>query len=62
MIFVPNFDTTVLTALDKTRAVYRCGTGPAVIAMAEVPGITPPVAAFAEHVALDRTLAFLREQ
>jgi dienelactone hydrolase len=35
----------------KTRDVYRLGTGPAVIVMAEVPGITPKVVAFARRVA-----------
>src|SRR5262245_57798623 len=33
-----------------TRTVYRQGTGPAVIVMAEMPGITPKVAAFARRV------------
>lgn len=31
--------------------VYRAGSGPAVIVMAEIPGITPKVAAFARRVA-----------
>jgi len=35
----------------KQRTVFRKGTGPAVIVMAEVPGITPKVAAFARRVA-----------
>jgi dienelactone hydrolase len=35
----------------KTRTVYRAGTGPAVIVIAEMPGITPKVAAFARRVA-----------
>ena len=35
----------------KQRTVFRKGTGPAVIVMAEVPGITPNVAAFARRVA-----------
>lgn len=48
---VPGFDATSFTALDKTRDVYRRGAGPAVIVMAEVPGITPLVAAFATRVA-----------
>lgn len=34
----------------KTRAVYRQGTGPAVIVIAEIPGITPDVAGFARRV------------
>ena len=35
----------------KARLVFRRGTGPAVIVIAEVPGITPPVVAFADRVA-----------
>ena len=35
----------------KQRTVFRQGAGPAVIVMAEVPGITPKVAAFARRVA-----------
>jgi dienelactone hydrolase len=35
----------------RTREVYRIGTGPAVIVIHEVPGITPLVAAFARRVA-----------
>lgn len=35
----------------KTRRVFRRGTGPAVIVIAEVPGITPEVVAFADRVA-----------
>jgi dienelactone hydrolase len=34
----------------KERTVYRAGSGPAVIVMAEIPGITPKVAAFARRV------------
>jgi dienelactone hydrolase len=34
-----------------TRPVFRLGTGPAVIVMAEIPGITPKVAEFARRVA-----------
>src|SRR5690349_12358703 len=33
-----------------TRAVYRKGTGPAVIVIAEIPGITPKVIEFADRV------------
>lgn len=33
------------------RRLLRRGTGPAVIIMAEIPGITPKVLAFAERVA-----------
>lgn len=34
-----------------TRTIYRKGTGPAVIVIAEIPGITPKVLAFARKVA-----------
>src|SRR5580692_6679408 len=39
------------TAQDKTRDLYRLGSGPAVIVIAEMPGITPNVAAFGRKVA-----------
>jgi dienelactone hydrolase len=39
------------TALGKTRDTYRIGSGPAVIVMAEIPGITPHVAEFGRKVA-----------
>ncbi len=45
------FESTTLTHEGKTRTVYRAGTGPAVLVMHEMPGITPPVAAFARRVA-----------
>ena len=35
----------------KTRDVYRTGSGPAVIVIAEIPGITPQVAEFGRKVA-----------
>ena len=35
----------------KERIVYRRGTGPAVVVMHEIPGITPQVARFARYVA-----------
>jgi dienelactone hydrolase len=38
-------------AQGKTRDVYRLGTGPAVIVIAEIPGITPKVAEFGRKVA-----------
>lgn len=38
-------------AQGKTRAIYRLGTGPAVIVIAEIPGITPRVAEFGRKVA-----------
>jgi dienelactone hydrolase len=51
MISVPGFTLTSFTALDKTRDMYCRGSGPGVIVMAEVPGITPLVAGFAQRVA-----------
>jgi dienelactone hydrolase len=39
------------SALGKTRDVFRLGTGPAVIVIAEMPGITPAVAGFGRKVA-----------
>ena len=46
-----DFETTTFTHDGKTRTVFRQGTGPAVIVMSEVPGITPKVAGFARTVA-----------
>jgi dienelactone hydrolase len=45
------FEADSFTHGGTTRDLYRRGTGPAVIVMAEMPGITPKVAAFAERVA-----------
>jgi len=45
-----DFERTTFTHAGKTRAIFRHGTGPAVIVMAEIPGITPKVAAFARRV------------
>jgi len=38
------------TAAGFERDVYRCGTGPGIVIIHEVPGITPKVAAFANEV------------
>ncbi len=46
-----DFEETTFTFGGKTRTTYRTGTGPAVIVMAEIPGITPKVAGFARKVA-----------
>src|SRR5437763_1348773 len=43
------FDTTTFTYDGKTREVFRKGTGPAVVVIAEAPGITPKVVEFAER-------------
>jgi dienelactone hydrolase len=45
------FTETTFTHDGKTRAVFRQGTGPAVIVIHEIPGITPQVAAFGRRVA-----------
>lgn len=46
-----DFERTEFVADGRTAPVYRIGTGPAVIVMAEIPGITPNVANFARTVA-----------
>ncbi|MCF6390714.1 dienelactone hydrolase family protein [Mycobacterium sp. MBM] len=46
-----DFEKTEFTHDGKTRAVYRRGSGPAVIVIAEMPGITPKVLDFARRVA-----------
>ena len=45
-----DFERTSFTHEGVTRVIFRQGTGPAVIVMAEMPGITPKVAAFARRV------------
>jgi dienelactone hydrolase len=50
------FETTTFRALGRTRDVYRMGTGPSVLVLSEMPGITPLVTAFARRVA-DRGLS-----
>lgn len=45
------FDRSTFTHGGNTRRILRRGTGPAVIVMAEIPGITPKVLEFAERVA-----------
>src|SRR4051812_31916630 len=44
------FTTTTFTYDGKTRDVFRSGSGPAVIVIAEIPGITPKVIEFAKRV------------
>ncbi len=46
-----DFSETTFTHDGKARTVYRKGSGPAVIVIAEIPGITPKVADFARRVA-----------
>ena len=45
-----DFERTTFTHDGTTRDVYRQGSGPAVIVIAEMPGITPKVADFARRV------------
>jgi dienelactone hydrolase len=45
-----DFEARELTLLGRTRRVYVAGTGPAVIVMAEMPGIYPLVSRFARTV------------
>ncbi|MSO78840.1 MAG: dienelactone hydrolase [Acidimicrobiia bacterium] len=47
---LPGFDESSFTHDGYTRQVFRAGSGPAVIVIHEVPGITPQVAAFARRV------------
>lgn len=48
---LPGYTLDSFAALGVTRDVYRTGTGPAVIVLAEMPGITPKVAEFGQRVA-----------
>ena len=45
------FTHTTFTHDGKARDVYRTGSGPAVIVIAEIPGITPKIAEFGRRVA-----------
>ena len=45
-----DFDSREITLLDATKIVHVAGTGPAVIVMTEMPGISPHVARFARWV------------
>src|SRR5687768_12666891 len=51
MTAVPGFDKTAIEIAGATRDVYLRGEGPAVIVLAEIPGITPQVAGFATRLA-----------
>jgi dienelactone hydrolase len=54
-----DYDRTQLTAEGKARDVYRIGSGPAVIVISEMPGITPRVADFGRLVAREGFTAVL---
>jgi dienelactone hydrolase len=47
---LPGYEQEDFTHEGATRAVYRKGRGPAVIVIAEIPGITPKVLEFADRV------------
>ena len=47
---VPGFDAAILDLEGSQRCVYCAGSGPAVIVMSEIPGITPQVAGFAQRI------------
>ena len=53
------FDKFEFTHDDRTRDVYRRGSGPGVVVIHEIPGITPEVARFAGWVADDGFTVFL---
>ncbi|MGW6984491.1 dienelactone hydrolase family protein [Streptomyces sp. NPDC054932] len=53
------FEKSTFTHDGATRRILRRGTGPAVIIMAEIPGITPKVIEFAERVAASGCTAVL---
>jgi dienelactone hydrolase len=46
-----DFESATFTAEGTTRVIYRLGSGPAVIVISELPGITPLVARFGRTVA-----------
>jgi len=50
MTTLSDFDVTTFTHAGTTRPVYAAGTGPAVIVIHEMPGLTPAVAAFGRRV------------
>ena len=50
MTRLPGWDESTYTADGRTYPVFRRGTGPGVILIHEIPGITPKVQAFAEDV------------
>lgn len=48
-----DFDRTTATYDGQTRTVFRAGTGPGIVVMSEIPGITPGVADFARRLVDD---------
>jgi dienelactone hydrolase len=53
------FDQSTYSSGGETKVVYRTGSGPAVIVISEMPGITPDVAAFGRKVAAQGLTAVL---
>ncbi len=51
MTTLDGFETKTFSALGKTKPVYWQGSGPGVVIIHEIPGITPSVAAFGRRVA-----------
>ena len=47
---LPGYTQESFTHDGETRTVYRRGDGPAVVVIAEIPGITPKVIEFADRV------------
>ena len=56
---LPGFVDSPVTLQGITKTVFRRGKGPGVVIMPEIPGITPPVAAFAERVAAEGFTVFV---
>lgn len=56
---IQGFSRAPFTHDGHTRDVYRKGEGPAVVVMTEIPGITPPVIAFAERVVAEGFTVFM---
>ncbi len=56
---LPGFSEFPFTHDSKTRTVFRKGSGPGVVVMHEIPGITPEVRQFAERVAAAGFTVFL---
>src|ERR1044071_4185018 len=54
-----DFDEFDFTYEGKTRKVFRKGTGPGIVIMHEIPGITPEVADFAGMVAKEGFTVFM---
>ena len=47
---VPGFSAATFSNDGRSRTVYRAGSGPPVVIMSEIPGITPQVLRFAQYV------------